>query len=372
MASSGTSCGIKRGGKLDLGMIVLETPALWAGAFTRNGAAAPSVRWCRSLLGKRVSAIVVNSGNANACTGPAGSQAVERIATGASQALSRAPNEILVASTGPIGVPLPIEKIERHLPQAITDTSADTESFSKSILTTDTTLKRASARIGEATIVGVAKGAAMLAPNMATMLAFLATDAVLDPKSLALAVRGAVDKSFNRICVDACESTNDSVFLVATERSEEVDPHLFEKALTQVCWDLARQIVADAEGATKFVRVVVGGTESDADAVALGRAVAGSALWRAAVNGGDPNWGRVLAALGTIERSLPIERVRVSIGNEFVFDGRPVGSIEHATQSMSGREVVVTCEVGHGPGSAEVLTSDLSATYVELNAGGMS
>ena len=370
--SAGTCCGIKRDGTSDLGVIVLDAPATWAGVFTKNAAAAPPVRWCRDLLGKRVSGIVVNSGNANAGTGADGEQAVQRIAVGAAHALSCASDDVLVASTGPIGARLPVEKIERHLPRAIAEASADTESLAEAILTTDTRLKRASVHVGRAGIVGVAKGAAMLAPNMATMLAFLATDAALAPNSLQSALETAVDRSFNRICVDACESTNDSVFLVATERSEEVDPELFEKSLTQICCDLARQIVADAEGATKFVRILVGGAASDSDAVALGRAVASSVLWRAAVNGGDPNWGRVLAALGTADRSLTVAEVRIRIGDVIVFDGQPTAAIADAAQSMGGRDVVIACEVGRGTGSAEVLTTDLSTTYVELNAGGMS
>ncbi|MDQ3939807.1 MAG: bifunctional ornithine acetyltransferase/N-acetylglutamate synthase, partial [Actinomycetota bacterium] len=237
---------------------------------------------------------------------------------------------------------------------------------------TDTTTKVAAAPGDEVAITGVAKGAAMLAPNMATMLAFIATDARLESRELQTCLTGAVDASFNRISVDACESTNDSVFLFSTGR-RQVRAEAVASALTSVCSDLARQMVRDAEGGSRLVRVEVVGARDDETAARLARAVAASALWRAALYGADPNWGRVVAALGAADRSLDIAGVDVAIGSETVFaTGEPFGSLVAAAKEMQGDETAVHCRVGSGTGRAEILTCDLSPEYVTLNATGTS
>jgi glutamate N-acetyltransferase/amino-acid N-acetyltransferase len=369
--SSGVACGIKPDDAPDLGLIVTDEPVAWAGTFTKNAAAAAPVSWCKSRLGTPVRAVVVNSGNANACTGAGGEAAVESTAGAAAAVIGCSPDEILVASTGPIGVTLPVDRIGAALPRVSSALDSDSASFAASILTTDTRPKTTERRAGDARIVGIAKGAAMLAPNMATMLAFLATDARVEPATLQAALTKAVARTFDRISVDACESTNDSVFLLSTGRGPGVPAAELEASLEAACGDLAEQMVRDAEGGSKLVRIGVEGAQSEDAAVGLGRAVAASALWRAAVYGGDPNWGRVLSALGSVDRALDLSSVALWIGEERVFaDGGPAGSLEVAAKHMAGDVVELRCIVGDGPASAEILTSDLSPDYVTLNAYG--
>ncbi|MEA2517485.1 MAG: glutamate N-acetyltransferase / amino-acid N-acetyltransferase [Actinomycetota bacterium] len=368
--SAGVAAGIKPAGDLDLGLIVTEQPVEWAGTFTRNAAAAAPVLWCKGRIGSAVRAIVVNSGNANACTGAEGVLAVERATDAAAVQVGCSPTEVLVASTGPIGIPLPVERIESNLAHAFDSLVEDPEPFARSIITTDTHTKVVRAAAGDATVVGVAKGAAMLAPNMATMLAFIVTDAAPSEGTLQPALTDAVRVSFDRISVDACESTNDSVFLLATGKHAVV-PDVLSRAVTTVCRELAEMMVRDAEGGSKFVRILVTGATDDHAAAALGKAVAASALWRAAVNGGDPNWGRVLSALGSHDRSLVLDNMTVAIGAETVFDkGQPIGSLDGARKAMDVDEFELSCVVGHGSGAAEVLSCDLSTDYVRLNADG--
>ena len=369
--SNGVACGIKSGGAADLGVIVADEAVAWAGTFTKNAAAAAPVTWCRGRLGGPVRAIVVNSGNANACTGPDGDAAVAATTDAAAAAIGCTPAEVLVASTGPIGVRLPVGKITGALADAVAGAGPDKESFAASILTTDTRPKSIERGMGAARISGVAKGAAMLAPNMATMLAFLVTDAAVDEDVLQQALTQAVARSFDRISVDACESTNDSVFLLATGRGPRVGDDELAHALETACKDLAQQMVRDAEGGSKLVRIRVTGAPDEDAAAGLGRAVAASTLWRSALYGADPNWGRVLSALGSADRALDLQRVLLSIGAETVFEhGAPCGSLDLAAKQMAGDVVEVTCVVGDGAGAAEVLTSDLSPEYVTLNAYG--
>jgi glutamate N-acetyltransferase / amino-acid N-acetyltransferase len=371
ITSAGGSCGIKGGELPDLGIIVADVPVVWAGTFTHNAAAAAPVHWCKAQLGKAVRAIVVNSGNANACTGPDGTRVVERTASASATAIGCSAEEVLVASTGVIGVPLPVELIEAALPVVADERSSEAGEFARSILTTDTRTKTSSVEVDGCTIAGVAKGAAMLAPNMATMLAFVTTDADVKGEEAQQALGRAVEYSFNRISVDACESTNDSVFLLATGHKGRPDLDRFESALTSICRDLAYQMVSDAEGGSRLVRIQIEGASDERHAVDLGRAVAASALWRAAVHGSDPNWGRVAAALGQSDRNLELARIDIAIGSETVFErGAPSGSLEAAKKVMDEPEFDVTCRVGSGPGSAEILTSDLSTQYVVENAWG--
>ena len=369
--SSGVPSGIKGAAAPDLGLLVFDEPASWAGTFTQNAAAAAPVLWCRSRLGTPVRALVVNSGNANACTGSAGEAAVVTEARAASAHLDCEPDQVLVASTGPIGVPLPVDSIVEGLGPAVEALDAGVDAFAGSILTTDTTPKTASARAGEAHVVGVAKGAAMLAPNMATMLAFVVTDADVDHGTLQKVLDVAVDRSFNRISVDACESTNDSVFLFATGKTPLGDVESLVEATTSVCQELALAMVRDAEGGSKLVRIVVEGASDESAACSLGRAVASSALWRAAVHGADPNWGRVVSALGSADRTLDLGATSIAIGDVEVFSkGEPVADISSAHSAMQGDEIELRCIVGSGPGTATFLTSDLSPEYVTLNAEG--
>jgi glutamate N-acetyltransferase/amino-acid N-acetyltransferase len=367
--SAGVACGIKHGGVPDLGVIVAENEMSWAGTFTKNAAAAAGVVWSQSLLGKEVRALVVNSGNANACTGRRGVAAVEKTVEETARIVGCNSDQVLIASTGPIGIQLPVDLIVEGLPRAVAELSDESGPFARSILTTDTVTKTSSVRVGNASIVGVAKGAAMLAPSMATMLAFVATDAALPAPLLQESLAGAVARSFDCICVDACESTNDSVFLLAGGSAGAIDGDLFSKGLQEVCSDLAEQIVRDAEGGTRFMRVRVSGARDDAAARSLGRAIAASTLWRAAVHGADPNWGRVLAAIGAADRGLDPTTVELRIGREIVYaHGEPSESLEGAARVMAQGDIVLACDIGDGPGRSEVLTTDLSPDYVNLNA----
>ncbi|MBA2273268.1 MAG: bifunctional glutamate N-acetyltransferase/amino-acid acetyltransferase ArgJ [Actinobacteria bacterium] len=370
-AGAGVACGIKGDGRLDLGLIVAEEGVSWAGAFTANGAAASCVRHCRALLGRATRAVVVNSGNANACTGQAGSRAVTVVTEEVAREIGCLPQEVLVASTGPIGVPLPTKLLVGALPRAMGSLSGEVGPFAASILTTDTGTKTAKADLGGASITGVAKGAGMLAPNMATMLAFIVTDARIPTRPLQTIFTDAVTRTFNRVVVDGCESTNDSAFLLSSCRGERVDSDRWTRGLHDVCSDLAQQMAHDGEGATKSFRVGVAGAKDEASAVALGRAVASSALWRAAVNGADPDWGRIVAALGSVDRFLDLTALTISIGDvQLLRKGQPTGLQNDAERIMQARDFDVTCEVGAGSASARVLSADMSCDYVRINAHG--
>ena len=369
LASAGVAAGIKPSGDLDLGLLVAHHPVTWAGTFTRNAAAAECVNWNRDALGRRMRALVVNSGNANACTGTAGRNTVEATAAAAAKQIGCGVDEVLVCSTGPIGVPLDARVIERALPAAASSLGDMVADFSRSILTTDTFPKVSTASRGGASVTGVAKGAAMIAPNMATMLAFIGTDANVPAESLQAAVDWAVDRSFNRLCLDGCESTNDSVLVLATGAVPEPEPEELRAALLDVCSQLALKMARDAEGATKLVRVRIEGASTDAHAAELGRAVARSDLWRTAAHGADPNWGRVLAAMGALDRQLDVDTTSVAIGDEVMFaKGEPTGLLAAAAAEMSGDEFTVSVVLDQGDATAEILTADLSEEYVTLNA----
>jgi len=369
--SAAAAAGIKSGGELDFALLATEAPAPWAGAFTRNAAAAPCVTWSRGLLGKPVRALSVNSGNANCCTGGQGQEAVVSTARAVAGELGCSPDEVLVASTGPIGVPLRVELLLDAVPALVGSVAADATPFARAILTTDTVIKTSEAVLDGASIAGVAKGAAMIQPNMATMLAFITTDAQVPAESMQPAFERVVARTFNRISVDACESTNDSAFLLSTGLGAPVTPGDFEHALQSVCADLAGQIVRDAEGGTRVVRIAVSGAPNEQAALRLGRAVAASTLWRAAAHGGDPNWGRVVSALGSADSSLDLGALEVNIGGEAVFTrGEPRASCAKAAAAMRADEFTVECVVGAGRAAAEILSCDLSPAYVRLNAGG--
>ncbi|MFP5297779.1 MAG: bifunctional glutamate N-acetyltransferase/amino-acid acetyltransferase ArgJ [Actinomycetota bacterium] len=363
--SAGVHCGIKHK-SADLGAIVFDRPVAWSGVFTTNAAAAAPVGWCRERTGVDVQAMVVNSGNANACTGAAGAMAVREVAEAVAGTLGCDPTEVLVASTGPIGVPLPVPKIVGSLPDLFRSLSGEVSDFARSIMTTDTTLKTVEVSAGPARLVGVAKGAAMIAPNMATMLAFLVTDAAVPGWELQEILAPAVERSFNRISIDACESTNDSVFLFSTGNAP-YDPEALAAAVEAACLDLAHQIVSDAEGGTKVIEVFVTGARDEAHAVALARAVTASDLWRAAAHGGDPNWGRILSAMGAADRDLDISTVTISLGETTVFEHGEPRSVD-ASSVMSSDRILVSCALSAGDGSARFWCSDLSEEYVTLNA----
>ncbi len=381
--ASGIACGIKPDGRPDLALVVSEETATAAGVFTTNRIQAAPVRVSRIRIEQgRARAVVLNSGNANACTGERGMEDALRTTTIAAERLGILPEEVLVCSTGPIGVPLPVERIVSALPEAVERLDPDGgPAAAAAILTTDTKPKESGRSIstgeGEIRIGGMAKGAGMICPGMATMLAVITTDATIDAPDLQRWLREIVDGTFNRITVDGDRSTNDTVLVLANGWSGvRADPgtpagRKFREALFEVCSDLARRIVADGEGATKLVTVRVTGAADPADAERAARAVAGSMLVKCSWFGGDPNWGRILDAVGYCGAELDPDRVAVWFDEIAVAaGGRAVGeeAAEAARAAAARREFSVRVDLGRGASEAVVLTTDLSPEYVRINA----
>jgi glutamate N-acetyltransferase / amino-acid N-acetyltransferase len=377
--ASGVHCGLKHR-KPDLALVVSDTPATAAGMFTTNLVRAAPVRYCQDALAHgTVRAIVVNSGNANACTGPQGDadalEMAERVAT----LLAVPTHEVLVASTGVIGQALPMGRIRAGIPAAVAALDPSGGAAHEAILTTDAFPKTCAARFDlggtPVTIGGMAKGAGMIHPNMATMLAFLTTDAAVAPAALAQALRQAVAVSFNSITVDGDTSTNDSVILLANGAAGGpalaggAELERFTAALTAVCQDLARKIVRDGEGATRLVEVTVTGAASDADARRAAETVATSLLVKTMLWGGEPNWGRVLGALGRCGVPLVPETVDVRFGPVTVVRGGlgVPGVADAAAAALRGAEVDLGISLGGGSGRATMWTCDLNEGYVRIN-----
>ena len=379
-------CGIKKR-KTDLGLLVSETPAVVAAVFTTNQVKAAPVRLCMEHLAKSaadIRAVVVNSGNANCCTGSDGLKKSRKTATVAARLLGCDPENTFICSTGVIGVPLPVEKILDALPGLIAAREVTPEAFdqfSRAILTTDTRQKVASAGCKlngkQVRIVGCAKGAGMIHPNMATMLAYMITDAAIAPALLARALRECVVDTFNAITVDGDTSTNDTALVLANGQSgakrisgEGPDYAKFKAALHQVCEALALEIVADGEGAQRVIEIEVRGAKSAADADAIARTIAHSPLVKTACAGADPNWGRILAAAGRSGVNIDPERAEIRLAKMTVCRrGRSVPFNEkQAHESMLAKHVPVLLDLHNGPGRARVWTCDFTAEYVTINA----
>ncbi len=411
------SAGIRRQGRNDLMMAEMAPGTTVAGVFTRSLCTAAPVDWCRQALLKtrgRGRAVIVNSGNANAFTGAAGQAAAERTARSVAAALGVAPHEVLVASTGVIGEDLPVERIVAAVP-ALVDGLAPAgcpgwEAAAHAIGTTDTFSKGAAAEVegtgtgkgaaaevegtgtqvegtgtgtaaqveGTGTgaqVAGIAKGSGMIAPDMATMLAFVFTDMAAEPDWARECLAAAVARSFNRITVDSDTSTSDMVLLVATGTSGiRADRHAeaFRRALDAVTLDLAHQVVRDGEGASKFVAVTVSGAADDNAATAIARAVADSPLVKTALAASDANWGRIVAAVGKAGQRADRDRLCIWIGDEQCADhGRRKADYNEAraTRHLQGSEISLRIDVGVGSGQATVWTCDLTHGYININAG---
>ena len=380
--TAAVACGIKAQG-LDLALIVADEPASGAGVFTTNLVEAPPVIVSREHLqesGGIVRAIVVNSGCANACTGDAGHTAARAMAMAVAETVRCPLEQVLVASTGVIGMPLDSNKIAQGIDAAAPRLDRDSHTAAaEAIMTTDRSPKEAAVEIetptGSWLIGGMTKGAGMIEPNLATMLGFLTTDADVDPAMLQRALAEAVENTFNAITVDGECSTNDTVFLLASGASGvRIDDGLypqFVNGLRQVCGTLAREIVRGGEGATKLVAVHATGAQSEHDAKRAARAIANSLLVKTALNGGDPNWGRLVAVAGRAGVVFDAEHARVQIGpavlfaNNTVFADREPAAAEH----LAGDEVDLTVDLGTGGShDATIWTCDLSADYVRINA----
>ena len=379
--ASGVRAGIKQQGE-DVALVFSERPATSAGVFTRNIVKAAPVQVSEGRafeFGTR--AIIANSGNANACTGKQGLRDAMDMAAETARLLDVSEEDVLVASTGLIGEPLPMEKIRSGIAEAVRSLSRDGGAAARAIMTTDTRPKEARAEltIGGRTvrIGGMAKGAGMICPDMATMLAFITTDAAIEPRLLKQCLSDSAEVSFNCLTVDGDTSTNDTVFLLANGMaenpridSEGPDLEAFQKALDSVTTSLAKQIARDGEGATKLIDITVRGAESFGDARQVAKTVANSSLVKTAMFGADPNWGRVLAAAGRSGVEFNPDAVNLSFGDtRLVQAGEPVEfSEEWAHEYLSGSEVSVLIEIGDGPGSATVWTCDFSYDYIRVNA----
>ena len=382
-SASGVRSGVRKK-RPDLALIVAEKGATAAAIFTRNRLPAAPVVLSRAALKRtngRLRAVVVNAGCANAITGRAGVAGALRVRRRAAELVRCEPAEVFLASTGVIGVPLPDAKIRAALPDAVARLSASgLDAASQAILTTDVGPKvavatfRRDGRTGR--VVGFAKGAGMIHPNMATMLAFVMTDAPAAPEYLHDVLRRAAADSFNAISVDGDTSTNDTVLLMASGRlggspmtggAEDAD---FERALSAVCGELAWRIVRDGEGATRVMDIRVRGAASSRDARLAAHAVATSPLVKTALHGGDPNWGRILAAVGRSGARFSTRRVALSVGSiAMVSGGEPAGYRERDAARVFARErVPLTVDLGVGSAEARVLSSDFGHDYVSLNA----
>jgi glutamate N-acetyltransferase / amino-acid N-acetyltransferase len=374
---AGIACGIKASGDPDLSLVATEDgrPVTAAAVFTQNKSTAAPVVTTRAHLaatGGRAAAVVLNSGNANAATGAAGRDAAERMCAAAADALGCAPDEVLVCSTGLIGIPLEVEKIEAAAPRLAAGRSVEGGAdAARAILTTDTHAKEVVVRRGGLTVGGMAKGAAMLAPNMATMLAVLTTDADVAPDRLTAMLQHAVAQSFNTLTVDGCTSTNDTVIVLANGRAGAVDEAELQMALTAACTDLAEQMAGDAEGATKVVRVRVEGAASDEEAAAGARRVAESQLCKCSWYGKDPYWGRIVSELGSAGIAFDPDAVSVAYGGVTVAAGGVAVDHDDAAvrAHMEGRHLEIVAHLGQGDGRGSVLTNDLTHAYVDENMG---
>ncbi len=371
--AGGIACGIKPSGDPDLALVATDDaqPVVAAGVFTTNLAQAAPVQISRRHLGnRRAAAIVLSSGNANAATGEPGRRDAARMCELAGTGLGLAPTDVLVCSTGLIGIPMPMSALETGLPVLCAQLARDGGArAARAIMTTDTKAKEAVARAGAATIGGMAKGAAMLSPAMATMLAVITTDAAIDESALQRSLATAVGETFDCLSVDGCRSTNDTVLVLANGRAGDVDLHLFTQAMTMVCGSLAEQMARDAEGATKFVRVRVVGARNDAEAGVAARAVANSQLVQCSLNGNDPYWGRVLSELGASGAHLDPEAVDISYNGVTVCrDGVACAHDEAAvTQALGGIDIEILCDLRCEHGAATVVTTDLSHAYIDEN-----
>lgn len=378
-----TKAAFKKKGKLDLGAIVSDTPAVAAGVFTTNKFQAAPVLQCKEMLadGRKMSGFLVNSGQANACTGEEGRANCRETLNLAAKALGVPADELLPASTGVIGAQFDMNKWEAAMP-ALGESlgKVDPEETAKAIMTTDTVHKLAEASFelkgGTVRLLGMCKGAGMISPNMATMLSFICCDADISAEAWQVMLGDCVNLSINRVTVDGDMSTNDCVMALANGASgvaieSEDDYVLLRKHLLTVLEELAYKIVMDAEGGTKVAFIEVSGAKTDADAELIARAVGNSPLVKTALFGSDPNWGRIICAAGYSGADFKAEELVLKIGGILVFrNGTPEpGNMDDLLGPiMQKRDIVIHLDVGEGPGSSMVLASDLTREYVSINA----
>ncbi len=386
--------GIKYQDRPDLMLLVADQPAVIAGVLTTSRTASAPVDWCRKVLeGGTARAVFVNAGNANAFSGQAGVDTVEKTALAVADSIRASDGEVLLASTGVIGEPLDAGLMIRHLPamqqsmneaaSSHQDLGQDWEQAAEAIRTTDTFAKATSRRLTlngvEVTITGIAKGSGMIAPDMATMLSFIATDAAIAPAVLQAMTRRIADQSFNAITVDSDTSTSDTVLVLASGmagNSEISDPASrdaedFAAALHDLMVELAQLIVRDGEGATKFITITVAGAEDDQAARRMGLAIANSPLVKTAIAGEDANWGRIVMAVGKSGEKADRDRLSIAMGGVVIArDGQRVADYDETpvAEHMKGQEITIAVNAGVGDGAAVVWTCDLTHGYISINA----
>ena len=371
--ATGLACGVKPSGAPDLAVLAADSPAAAAAMFTTSTTAAPTVLMGRNTVADgRLQAVVVVSGCANAVVGAAGGAAAERVVWRAADLLGAERSDVLLSTTGPIGTILPVAEVFEGLDRAIPSLGPGPDrgnAAAEAILTTDTVTKEALVPTDGYVIGGMAKGSGMVRPDMATMLAYLTTDAVVDPEALRSALRAAVDPTFNSLNIDGCQSTNDTVVALASGASGvEPDPDAFTARLTEVCRRLATQMMKDAEGATRVVTLKIVGASDDAAARDIGKAVADSARVRTSFYKGDPNWGRLVAAAGVSGHEVSPYQVSVRYGTTtLAWHGVPVAHSVAGVRRQIAGDFTIEMRVGLGLGRATVLTSDLTPEYAILD-----
>ena len=369
--AAGVAAGLKSSGAPDVALVINDGPRFdAAGVFTRNRVKAAPVMWSQQVLASHtVRAVVLNSGGANACTGSDGFLDTHRTAEHVGQLLDIGAADVAVCSTGLIGVRLPMDRLLPGIDAAHGGLTSDGGAqAAAAIMTTDTVPKTATAQGAGFMVGGMAKGAGMLAPSLATMLVVITTDAVVDAVDLDAALRESTRVTFDRVDSDGCTSTNDTVLLLASGASQ-VQPSVDDltAAVTHVCASLARQIVADAEGASKDVRIDVVHAATEDEAVAVGRAVSRANLVKCAIHGEDPNWGRILAEVGMTSAQFEAESIAVALNGVWVCRDGAAGD-DRDLVDMSGREVTITINLNAGDHSATIWTNDLTAAYVHENS----
>lgn len=369
--AAGVTAGLKVSGKPDVAVVQNLGPSMAAAAvFTTNRVFAAPVKWSRQAVADgQLQAVVLNSGGANACTGPEGFADAATTASKVASNLELITDNVAVCSTGLIGVRLPMDKLLAGIDAACASlTDAGGPEAATAIMTTDTVSKQASRSAGGWVVGGMAKGAGMLAPGLATMLVVITTDAEVAADQLNAALREATRVSFDRADADGCMSTNDTVILMASGASGiSPDAAEFQQALTDVCQDLARQLIADAEGAHHEIAIDVVGAASERDAEVVGREIARSNLFKCAIFGADPNWGRVLSAIGVTDAVFDADELDVSFNGVQVCRAGQIGE-DRSLVDLSGRQVTVTVDLHAGDASATILTNDLTYDYVRENA----
>ena len=362
------AAGIRKSG-LDLGLLYSDRPATTAAVFTKNAFPAAPILVTRQHLkvsGNTSRAVLVNAGNANAVTGEAGMNAARQCAAELAKHLGCKPSDVFISSTGVIGRPLPVEKISAAIPSLVREMNpGGTDSFSRAIMTTDTVPKVATSRADGVRMLGFAKGSGMIHPNMATMLSYILTDAKIEFAALDKALRYAVDRSFHSMTVDGDTSTNDTVAVLANGASGvSPSPERFTAQLTEVCQTLAKAIARDGEGATKFVELTIEGAPSDEAAREIGRTIARSPLVKTAIYGCDPNWGRLICAVGNSGIPLSGEEVELFIDDVPLING----DLKVASEKLKSKEIKIRVSLHSGSGKATVWTCDLTEEYIHINA----